>query len=47
MKYGIAAVVGLAVLGGIGAWFYTREDEAPKAEEPTPEPQTETPQEEV
>ncbi|ABY63000.1 hypothetical protein ST201phi2-1p170 [Pseudomonas phage 201phi2-1] len=34
MKYGIAAVVGLAALAGVGAWLYNREDEVAKAAEP-------------
>lgn len=27
MKYGIAAVVGIVTLAGVGAWFYTRNDD--------------------
>jgi len=34
MKYGIAVVVGLATLAGVGAWFYNRETEVVPTAEP-------------
>jgi hypothetical protein len=47
MKYGIATVVGLTILGAVGAWFYNRSEETPVAEEPVTDPQPEPTQEEA